>query len=106
MALFISSLSSSLALVIVGLLGAEWWLVSARAMATLTLAYRKSARRRRSLRRLAAPEPGAWSTVVSATSSHTRKHVTHNQEKGNSLACGGLLLLFQTRVQQCVCPQL
>ena len=39
MALFIS-LSSTVALAIIGLLGADWWLFSARAMATLIRAYR------------------------------------------------------------------
>ena len=75
--------SSSTALAVFSLLGAEWWVASARAMATLIRAYRKYARRRRSLRRLAAPVP-AWSTSgMSPTEAIIRENATLG--KGNSL---------------------
>ena len=89
-ALCFSSCHSSPALAILCPRGAEWWLLSARAMATLIRAYRKCARRRRSLRRLAAPVAGAWSTDVSTTEAILAKKKKVSQGRGNSLGCGGL----------------
>ena len=90
-ALCLSSCHSAPALAILCPRGAEWGLLSARAMATLIRAYRKYARRRRSLRRLAAPVAGAWSTDVSTTEAILAKKMSH-REKGNSLTCGGLMM--------------
>ena len=68
----------SLAFAIVGLRGGEWWLFPARAMATLISAYRKCARRRRSLRRFAAPACAAPSAahMKSSRKGHTQKKET------------------------------
>ena len=62
-ALCFSSCPSSSALVKFCHRGAEWWLLSARAMATLICVQRKYARRRRSLRLLAAPACSAIEAV-------------------------------------------
>ena len=52
--------------------GAAWWLLSAGAMATLIRAYRKYARRRRSLRLLAAPACSANEAVHLKSIIHDR----------------------------------
>ena len=51
---------------------AAWWLLSARAMATLIRAYRKYARRRRSLRLVAAPACSAIEAVHIKSIIHDR----------------------------------
>ena len=80
---YVSCSTSSSALAVFSLLGAEWWAASARAMATLIRAHRKYARWRRSLRRLAEPVP-AWSTSgMSTTEAIIHENVT--LRKGNSL---------------------
>ena len=71
------SLSSPLALAIVGLLGAEWWVISARAIATVIRSCRNMERSRRSLLRLAAEVPASRATKAIATrlgSAHKSSH--------------------------------
>ena len=71
---------------------AVWCRASAKAIATLIRAYFRYARRRRSLRRRAAPE--AWSTRVSPTKSHTRENVTQGQRQLFDVRWLVLLLLW------------
>ena len=77
---YVSCSTSSSPLAVFSLLGGEWWVASARAMATLIRTYRMYARWRRSLRRLSAPVP-AWST----SGMSSIEAIIPKNGKGNSL---------------------